>query len=204
VTGTDEQMAERAVAVRKAVEAAGWMYVGDGQPTTGLVQGMGYELTDMCAGLVEGEPVTVFDVVQLMADPTVGGYLTGPRDLGDRQTVAQMGFPSNFRLTVTEATGPGRDSFIRTGPRVELESSEFAERFHVYCDDQVLARMVLNPAAMALLLEPPYAVGLLIRSNLLQLSTPSTLVPPDHLVQFAAVAGKLRLSALSASSHVAY
>jgi hypothetical protein len=31
------------------------------------------------------------------------------------------------------------------GPRIDLESADFNERFDVYCDDPVRARMVLNP-----------------------------------------------------------
>lgn len=194
----DEQMAARTAAVKQAVEKAGWTFVGAGQPATGMAAGMGYELTNMSAGLVDGQPVTVFDVIQLMQGWNDDGPTT-TRELGDHQTCAQMGFPSTFRLTVTEETAPGRDAFIRTGARVDLESSEFATRFHVYCDDQVLARMVLNPSVMATLLAAPYHVGLLIRQNLLQLSTPRTLVPPEGLTQLAAVAGRLRYSALSAS-----
>jgi Protein of unknown function (DUF3137) len=193
-------MVARAAAVKQAVEQVGWTFLGAAQPATGMAAGLGYEITNMCAGLVDGEPVTTLDVVQLMRG---WSNETGPTDtfeLGDHQTYAQMGFPAAFRLTVTQETSPGRDAFIRTGPRVDLESSEFADRFHVYCDDQVLARMVLNPNVMATLMSAPYPVGLLIQKNLLQLSTPGTLVPPQNLTHLAAVAGKLRYSALSASA----
>jgi hypothetical protein len=199
VTGADEQMLARAAAVKQAAETAGWTFLGDGQPAIGMAAGLGYEITNMCAGLVDGEPVTVFDVVQLIHGWANNGP-TATLELGDHQTYAQMGFPASFRLTVTQETATGRDAFIRTGPRVELESSEFADRFHVYCDDQVLARMVLNPSVMATLLSAPYQVGLLVQKNLLQLSTPGTLVPPQNLTHLAAVAGTLRYSALSAST----
>ena len=192
---TSDDLADRAALVEQAAIAAGWTYLGHGQPATGMAAAMGYEITNMCAGLVEGEPLTVFDVLQVLRDET-----TGQSQLGDQETIAQMGFPTNFRLTVWEATGPGQDLFIRTGQRVELESGEFASRFHVYCDDQVSARIVLNPAVMATLLDASTRIGLVIQKNLLQLSTPGTLVPPAQLATFAAVAGKIRCSAISATS----
>ena len=195
VDNTSDDLVERAAQMQQAATAAGWTYVGQGQAATGMAAAMGYEITNMCAGLIDGEPVTVFDVLQVMRDEQ-----TAQSQLVDRETVAQMGFPTDFRLTVWEATGPGQDLFIRTGQRVELESGEFASRFHVYCDDQVSARMVLNPAVMAMLLDASTRVGLVIQKNLLQLSTPGTLMPPEQLSTFAAVAGKIRYSAISATS----
>ena len=197
-----DELVARASAVQQVAASAGWTYVGDGQPATGLAARMGYRISNMCAGVERGEPFTSFDVLQVFPTVLPSGERGPGEELGDQQTVGQMGFPAGFRLTVMPAA-TGTDLFVRTGHKVVLESADFDARFQVYCDDQVLARMVLNPAVMELLLQAPFDVSLILQKNLLQVSSPRSLVPADSLRPFVAVTASIRESAISAAGYSA-
>ena len=195
-------LAVRTEVVRAAAAAAGWQFDDSAGPGIELVAG-GMSAQNVCTGTVDGGPFALFDAVRRVTIGLVEGQDPHPRTtVADAQTTVQMPFAAVFRLAAVQGSVADDLAWSAFGPPVQLESAEFAARFHVYCDDPFRTRLVLNPAVMSLLLQAPYPVELILQRGVLQVVTPGTLVPGPSLSALVATTSRLHSSARSAIADV--
>ena len=183
----------REAGIREAASAAGWVYRPEAprQPP-----GLQQEVTNLCTGIKAGVPFRYYDECRTVT-LEVDGRATHETQVASRSVVV-MSFPAVFQLAVVPASELGHLGVSAIGPRLHLESNEFEARYRAYCDDPVRGRMVLNPAVMALLLDAPLSVQVVVRNGVIQVLTPGTLLPPSAIEGFVATAVHLRQSAASA------
>ena len=193
-------MPERSDDVRAAATAAGWTYGAALPPGTRIVAG-GLTVQNVCTGTADGQPFVLFDALGLLTVQAAGG--AARTQVSRAQTTVQMDFAAVFRLAAVQGTVADDLGWSAFGPAVQLESTEFAARFRVYCDDPMRARLVLNPASMSLLLQAPYAVEMVLQQGVLQVLTPGALLPAGYLPALVATTARLHRSARSAVADVA-
>jgi hypothetical protein len=186
----------REAGVRETASLAGWVYEGN---ASGRPQGAGQDTRNMCTGVQDGVAFRSYDEVHTIA-LEVNGRPAGEAQVAPARSVVLLSFPAVFQLAVVPAGDPGQLGVSAIGPLLHLESNEFETRYHVYCDDPVRGRMVLNPAVMALILDAPLPLQVLIRMGVLQVATSGTLLPPAAIRGFVRMAVHLRQSAASATT----
>jgi hypothetical protein len=165
-------------------------------PRTGLVeQLLSAQRRHVYDGLLDGMPFVVWDRLAVVTTSTRSRTRT---TITSAATSVEVDFPVVVRLAVVADGVTSRVGWSHVGPRVDLESGAFNDRFDVYCDDPVRARTVLNPAVMARLLAQPGPVELLLDRGRLTLTAVGALVPPDQVLDQVRLAASIAVSARAA------
>lgn len=183
--------------VRAVALAHGWTpYAGRDRLAERLAGHLTGLRRDGWTGAVDGERFRLWDRVAYVLVST-NDRPTRTR-ITDASTTVDMEFPMVVRLAVVTDSLWSTVGWSWIGPRIDLESQEFNQRYDVYCDDPVRARLVLNPAVMAALLDVQDPAVLLLDEGRLTLTLTGTFVPPDRLVDTVRLAARLRRSARAA------
>ena len=147
-------------------------------------------------GTVDGTPFTLSDRITEVETQVENGprrtHITGA------STTVTVPFPTVVGLAVAPDSAEATLRWSYLGPQVQLESGDFNAAFNVYCDDPVRARLVLNPAVMAALLDWPDPLQLVLADGELRLTTPTTLTPTARLDALVALAARIEHSARAA------
>lgn len=118
-------------------------------------------------GVRDGIPFAVFDDVTA-TETTVNDTVTMTLKPA---TCVVLPFAAPFRLAVVPDRIGSTAHWGHLGHQVQLESGAFNDAYNVYCVDPVRARLVLNPAVMARLLDNP-GLDLVLENGLLRLDRP--------------------------------
>lgn len=148
------------------------------------------------SGTFEGTAFTCDDRIRISRSQT--GDQPWKVHLDSAETTLTLPFPTVTALVVTPDTPGATLRWSHLGSQVHLESGAFNDTFNVYCDDPVRARLVLNPAVMADLLDWAGPVRLVLAAGALRLSTPEELLPVERLDALVALAVGIERSARSA------
>jgi len=198
-------VAFRATELRAAAAARGWQPVA---PTGGVVDQLVEQLTDRptnrYGGTLDGIAFVCWDRLGVVTSSRqVDGAEVSTSRITGAATYVELDFPIVVRLAVVVGGPLAPVTWSHLGPRIDLESGEFNERFDVYCDDPVRARLVLNPAVMSLLLMTPQRAELLLDGGRLRLSAEDVLLTPDRIEEQVRLAARIRESARAAIPRLA-
>ena len=147
------------------------------------------------ASVHDDVPFLAYDRVREASRTTVNGTVTAIRLATD--TVVQVPFAAAFKLAVVPETFGADVRWGHFGAVVDLESGDFNECYQVYCLDPYRARLVLNPAVMAILASNP-GLELVVDRGLLRLTRTDELAPADQLVTLVDLATRVARSARAA------
>ncbi len=168
-----------------------------------LVEQLTARRSNVFSGTVDGTAFVVWDRIDVVTSSTrVGTRETSVTQISGASTAVEIDFPLVVRLAVVEGGLTAPLAWSHIGPRIDLESGDFNERFDVYCDDPVRARMVLNPAVMALLLATQESTELVLDSGRLTLSAREALIAPDRIDAQVRLAARIRDSGRSAMARL--
>ncbi|HEU4910865.1 MAG TPA: DUF3137 domain-containing protein [Actinomycetes bacterium] len=118
-------------------------------------------------GARDGIPFAAFDDVAA-TETTVNDNVTMTLQPA---TSVVIPFAAPFRLAVVPDRIGAGVHWGHIGHQVQLESGAFNDVYNVYCVDPIRARVVLNPAVMARLLDSP-GLDLVLENGLLRLDRP--------------------------------
>ena len=168
-----------------------------------LVEQLTARRSNVFRGSVDGTAFVVWDRIDVVTSSTrVGTRQTSVTQISGASTAVEIDFPLVVRLAVVEGGLTAPLAWSHIGPRIDLESADFNERFDVYCDDPVRARMVLNPAVMALLQATQESTELVLDRGRLTLSTREALIAPDRIDEQVRLAARIRDSGRSAMARL--
>lgn len=141
----------------------GW----DFRPADPALRAGRHVVLNVVRGERDGVPFAVFDDVAA-TETTVNDKVTMTLQ---PTTSVVMPFAAPFRLAVVPDRIGAAVHWGHMGHQVQLESGAFNDSYNVYCVDPVRARLVLNPAVMARLLDNP-GLDLVLDTGLLRLDRP--------------------------------
>jgi hypothetical protein len=193
-------VAFRAAELRAAATTRGWQ---PDAPTGGILGQLAARASNCYRGTVDDLPFTCWDRIGLVVTSReVEGREVQTSRLTGAATTVELDFPMVVRLAVVRGGPLAAVTWSHLGPRIDLESGEFNQRFDVWCDDPLRARLVLNPAVMALLLGMPDPVELVLDRGRLRLTAEGVLLAADDIEAQARLAGRIRASARAAMPHL--
>jgi hypothetical protein len=197
-------VAFRTAEMRDTAARLGWAPVNPpGSGLDQLVQQLTARRSNVFRGSVDGTAFVVWDRIDVVMSSTrVGTRQTSVTQISGAGTTVEIDFPLVVRLAVIEGGPTAPLEWSHIGPRIDLESGDFNDRFDVYCDDPVRARMVLNPAVMALLLATGESTELVLDRGRLTLSAREALVAPDRIDEQVRLAARIRDSGRSAMARL--
>jgi hypothetical protein len=197
-------VAFRTAEMRDTAARLGWSPVdAAGSGLDHLVEQLTARRSNVFRGSVDGTEFVVWDRIDVVMSSTqVGTRQTATTQISGASTAVEIDFPLVVRLAVVEGGPTAPLAWSHIGPRIDLESADFNERFDVYCDDPVRARMVLNPAVMALLLATQESTELVLDRGRLTLSARAALIAPDRIDEQVRLAARIRDSGRSAMARL--
>ena len=185
-----ERLLAREAAVQEVAAQRGWTYrsrdlraAADGSARNSLV------------GEHDGVPFLAYDRIRSTGHTEVDNEVVSVSISTD--TVVQVPFPAAFRLAVVADTFGAAVRWGHFGAAVELESGAFNDAYDVYCLDPYRARLVLNPAVMALFAAHP-GLEMVLDQGLLRLTRPDALADPAALVELVGLTTRVARSAKAA------
>ena len=185
-----ERLLAREAAVQDVAAQHGWTYrsrdlraAADGSARNSLV------------GEHEGVPFLAYDRIRSTGHTEVDHEVVAVSIATD--TVVQVPFPAAFRLAVVADTFGAEVRWGHFGAAVDLESGAFNEAYDVFCLDPYRARLVLNPAVMALFAAHP-GLEMVLDRGLLRLTRPDALADPATLVELVGLTTRVARSAKAA------
>lgn len=141
-------------------------------------------------------PFLAYDRIAATVHRTKNDRVTGVAL--DLATVVQIPFAAPFRLAVVPDSLAAHLTWGHVGHPVTLESGTFNDTYNVYCIDPLRARLVLNPAVMAALLDHP-GIELLLDRGLLRLTRSGGLADHDTVGAMLDLAVRVAWSARAAT-----
>ena len=197
-------VAFRTAEMRDTAVRMGWAPVtATGSGFDQLVEQLTARRSNVFRGRLDDTAFLVWDRVDVVRSSTrVGTRETSVTQISGASTVVEIDFPLVVRLAVVEDAPTAPLAWSHIGPRIDLESGDFNDRFNVYCDDPVRARMVLNPAVMSLLLATRESTELVLDRGRLTLSALDALVAPDQIDEQVRLAARIRDSGRSAMARL--
>jgi hypothetical protein len=200
-----ELVAFRTAEMRETAARLGWAPVtAAGSGFDHLVEQLTARRSNVFRGSQDGTAFVVWDRIDVVRSSTrPGTRKTSRTQISGASTAVEIDFPLVVRLAVVEDRPTAPLAWSHIGPRIDLESGDFNDRFNVYCDDPVRARMVLNPAVMSLLLAIQEPTELLLDRDRLTLTALEALIAPDQIDEQVRLAARIRDSGRSAMARLA-
>jgi hypothetical protein len=191
----DDADAQRLLAAREGAVAAvaaeqGWTF-----QRVDARAAAGGTARNSVSGVHDDVPFVAYDRIREASRTTVNGRVTSIRLATD--TVVQVPFAAAFKLAVVSETFGADVRWGQFGSVVDLESGDFNDAYQVYCLDHYRARLVLNPAVMAILASNP-GLELVVDRGLLRLTRVDELAQPEGLVTLVDLAARVARSARAA------
>ena len=180
----------REVAVQEVAARYGWTY-----RSTDLRAATDGSAHNSLLGEHDGVPFLAYDRIRTTGTTEVDGEVVRVSIRTD--TVVQVPFPAAFRLAVVADRFGSEVRWGHFGAAVELESGAFNDAYDVYCLDPYRARLVLNPAVMALFAAHP-GLEMVLDHGLLRLTRPDELADPATLVELVGLTTRVARSAKAA------